>query len=251
MACKISLLNTCSESRNRLFCFHWVGGSGIAFKPYALKLQNYGIGVYGVSINRQNGLKDSTTLDLEKIAQQVYSSMVDLNCITDCDAIILFGHSMGGIVAYELCKIMERMKINVSKLIVSAVKAPYLLSNDNRNDRIVKHHLESESDLIRYIKAIGGLPNGLDERFLLRMIPTIRNDYRLFETYQSAEDIEQLKTSIHSFAADDDSAVPITTVQEWRRYSCSYHSHSFCGSHFYIFDHVDEVADNLAKQFDK
>jgi surfactin synthase thioesterase subunit len=145
-----------------LFCFHWVGGTSTAFKNLALLVEGSNVKVYGVTLPGRGGrnvdqVPKSMASLVDKLHEQFICNMQVWE-LSSCP-LILFGHSFGGIIAFELSlkiKTCGRLNVQPSKLIVSAIKNPTSLSDDNKNSNVITHHTQSNEDLLGYIIHLGG-----------------------------------------------------------------------------------------------
>jgi len=121
--------------------------------------------------------------------------MSDLNLLDNAPT-AFFGHSLGGLIAFELIRSLEQDKyFGVSNLILSAVKDPIYVTLLNSDASNIKHHLQNDNDLLDYIQSIGGLPTGVHPDFLRMALPALRDDYKVFETYQLTDSCAQLSIS--------------------------------------------------------
>lgn len=93
----------------------------------------------------------------------------------------LFGHSMGAAIAYEVTARLERTGVVPQALVVSGQPAPH------RRKRSALHRA-SDEDLLADIDRIGAAGSGLlrqDPELRDLLLPMIRADYQVIETYES------------------------------------------------------------------
>jgi surfactin synthase thioesterase subunit len=155
-------LNKPKTVEANVFCFHWVGGTSTGFKSLATSAEGYNVKVYGVSLPGRGGrnvdqVPKSMTDLVDKLHEQFVSNM-HIWALSSCP-LILLGHSFGGIIAFELARKIKacgRLNVQPSKLIVSAIKNPASLSDDNKNDNVITHHTQSNEELLDYIIYLGG-----------------------------------------------------------------------------------------------
>eukprot|EP01034_Spumella_vulgaris_P027513 gene27513-34240_t len=152
---------------------------------------------------------------------------------------IFFGHSFGGIIAFELSRKIKacgRLNVFPSKLIVSAIKNPISLSEDNKNESIITHHTQRNEDLLEYIIHLGGLPVGIDKQFLIHALPTVRADYQIFETYHHNTCGQGgLDCPITALCARSDVAITEEMMTPWgKQTSGAFSLVGLRGTHFYL-----------------
>ena len=165
---------------------------------------------------------------------------------------IFFGHSLGGIVAYELSRLFENLNLKFpSQLIISSVKHPNLLTSLNLDENYQKKNLLSDNNLFEHIEAIGGLPPGVHPDFLRISLKSIREDYKIFESY-SFENKSIISIPITTMSGKIDQFAPAQNMYEWANYTSGNYNHyefgdSFTGDHFYFNDRSlkDEVIQTI------
>lgn len=161
--------------------------------------------------------------------------------------VAVFGHSMGAIVGYEVTRRLESLGAAPVRLFASARHPPVA----HVGDRMV--HLLDEDAFVRVLRETGGTPAALldDAEMRAYLLPIVRNDYRLIETYVPSPG-PPLRTGIVSIAADDDLTVSAGQIEGWRRATSGPFEHlAFPGGHFYLFQEraalVRAVLDRLGR----
>lgn len=147
----------------RLVCFHWAGGHGHAFRSWAKQLQNAGIDLMSIMLpGRMSRIKDPFIADVKRIAEILMDCFDQLNTFKSKNVhTIFFGHSYGGIIAFELaCLLKKSQMYSIDHLIISSTNNPHRLSQRNSNPSIRKFHQISEIDLFEEIMKLGGLQEG-------------------------------------------------------------------------------------------
>lgn len=153
---------------------------------------------------------------------------------------ILFGHSMGAIVAYELARHLTAAGDSPVGLYVSGHPAPAL-------SRPGQLHLGSDEELIQELRRTEAtLPDILDNSSLIEaFLPIIRCDYRVSETYRPLPGV-RLRSPVTALYGDRDSEVNSWEAEGWRDVTDgSYEARVFAGGHFYLTQHRDSVIELL------
>ena len=171
------------EPRSRLLCLHHVGGDRNSLKLLGAPGSSSGVEVWVVGYPGR--MKSEQLLGtVEALAEGVFAAMHSSGASWSDLPLTVFGHSLGGIVAFELCRrLSARTSIGLRALVVSAAKSPLRLTEANATLGAKANHLLPDRALVDYIDSIGGLPPGVSKLFLDMKLPAIRGDYRCFETY--------------------------------------------------------------------
>lgn len=140
----------------------------------------------------------------------------------------LFGHSMGGHIAFELARAVRRHGLPMpAGLIVSGARAPHL-------GRLPPLSHLADDELLRAVALRYGTVLAPEMMDIVRlMLPTLRADIQLIETH-TYRDEAPLDLPITAFAGIDDPAIPISDARQWGRHAVEhFHFRSFPGGHFF------------------
>lgn len=214
--------------------FPHAGGSPRFFIPWRRELPA-GVDLYGVTYPGRHTLLDQPAPEnLVDLASGCATELAPI--IRSSDSVVLFGHSMGAYVAFETVRSLQRMGISVAALVVSGAEAPHLVVEQ-------AWHGASDDELVRHIgeldvrtREVLAVPE------LRRMfLPTIRDDYRLVETYRS-EPNRQLSCPIYAMYGESDPEVNESNSAAWGAYTrADTRVRGFPGDHFYLSAQLAEV----------
>lgn len=160
------------------------------------------------------------------------------------DHYIIYGHSMGALVGYLLCKKIKSFDIIPPlKLIVSGKASP------STKRKIKTYHLPSQL-FWRRIKNLGGIPCELlyDNSLVEFFEPILRSDFKIVEDYVHSGHAE-LSIPIDVFYGDKELKVEID-IYKWQ-YETSNLTRIFKlkGNHFFIYNHKKKIANNIIQGF--
>lgn len=218
------------QATARLICLPHAGGAASFFSDWGHHLPE-SIELVAIQYpGRQERLDDPMICrmaDLTDALVQVMPAVLDR-------PYVLFGHSMGAAVGHELCvSLMQRQLRLPERLIVSAREAP----QHNQGGDL---HRAAEPIFCERLISLGNTPPELlqSEEWRKLMLPVIRNDYQLIETYVPTSLHRTLPIPLSAFAGNKDSELTIEQAADWSSLtSKSFQLRVFEGGHFYLCEH--------------
>lgn len=142
--------------------------------------------------------------------------------------LLLFGHSFGAVLAYEVALRLERQPAaGLRHLFVSGRRPPCRRPGGSV-------HRGDDDALVAEIGALGGTPSALLEHPELRalVLPAVRDDYRLIEMHNAQQGV-QLACPVS--ACNGDADADAADMPAWADHTsgpCAVHI--FPGDHFYL-----------------
>lgn len=143
---------------------------------------------------------------------------------------VLFGHSLGSRVAFELALRCQQMGLPLPvSLIASGSRPPHL----RRSEHPI--HDLPEAEFIAELRELNGTPEEVlqNEELLQLVIPLLRADFRIAELYLAAQ--TRLACPLVVFGGTEDHEVSRQDLDAWRdlsTYDCEIHW--IPGGHFFI-----------------
>ena len=222
--------------RVRLVCFPWCGAGASVYRKLARCLPEC-IELLAVQLpGREERYAENRLLRMEQVIDHVIGDIVALRD----RPLILFGHSMGALVAYEMALALKaRDGREPDGLVVSGYAAPGYAKPD-----APRWHTATDEAFIANLARLGGTPAViLEDRQMMRMLlPVLRADYEVLETRHDKADGE-LSCPLLACAGDRDAAVAASAVEAWRRRSTGRcNIHWFSGDHFYLVSETQALA---------
>ncbi|WP_368487499.1 thioesterase II family protein [Clostridium sp. BJN0013] len=224
----------------RLICLPYAGGSSMIYSKWT-KYLNTSIEIYRVELagrGRRKNVPLYTTL--EDSVNDVFLSIKDF--LND-SSYVIFGHSMGSIIAYELsCKIKQSGLNNPLNIIFSGSNAPHVKSKRELCYRL------PEDKFKNIILEYGATPAEVFEDRVLAsyFVPILRADFRILETYQYNDRENPFDCPITIFYGMRDKLVDVQKIDEWSGYTrkqCK--KYAFQGGHFFINDNMKNVVETI------
>ncbi|MFE3946445.1 thioesterase II family protein [Streptomyces sp. NPDC059118] len=158
--------------------------------------------------------------------------------------LILFGHSMGALLAFETARRLAAEGREPAALIVSGSEGPSL----PRPERFPQP--PSDEDLIGEMRLLSGTDNELlnHPEILQLALPPLRADYAMLGARVHVPG-PPLRCPVVALTGDNDPRVSIEGVQAWERETEGpFERHVLTGGHFFLGDHLTYVADLVAAQ---
>jgi len=225
------------DARWRMVCLGFAGGTAAYFKPWASVLTAAGE-LWPVELpGRGTRFGDPLIDDMDRLVSDLATAVIPL-----ADRpLVLFGHSMGSAVGFALTRVLEARDILPALLICSGRDAPHRIQRRNI------HRLPDDL-IIAEMARLGGTPAEiLDHKELMDLVlPIVRNDYRLIETYSPAA-TPKLVTPIHVLCGDEDADATDEGLRAWGDLTHGdYRLDLFPGGHFYLNDTLSAVLQTIA-----
>lgn len=218
-----------AEQAKQIVMFPFGGGSGYSYSA----LVNQMGGDAEVLVINPPGHFFNDGKALENIDAMVYLYAKELHRFLKPNS-LFFGHSIGGIVAYELCKILEKT-FPIKRLIISSVNPPH-----STMDMVDLRSWMDTETLIRKCTDLGGMPQIFkqESEMLEIFISGLRADLKALEGYipPKFENIVKVPIDASVLYSDRDYIVNATKVREWEHYLYCSEFIQFPGDHFYLFD---------------
>ncbi|PLY40168.1 thioesterase [Janthinobacterium sp. ROICE36] len=236
------LVGTRLPTRNlRLYCFSYAGGGAHAYTPWQRAL---GPNIELSAIQMPGRGARMGEPPVESMTQLV-ETLVDV-IVSDADMpYAFFGHSLGGLIAFEVARCLARQRKTMpQRLIVSGCAAP-----QHRNQSRQLHRL-SDDALIQALADYNGTPPEIlaNQELMALLLPMIRADFGLAERYAYLAG-PSLDIPISVFAGTEDQHV--SSAGKWaEESSVTCRVHSFEGDHFFIHTRRDAVVACLKRELE-
>jgi medium-chain acyl-[acyl-carrier-protein] hydrolase len=214
-------------ARLRLFCFHHAGGSNTLFHHWRDRLPAH----VELLLARLPGHGDRSSETPSKRMSPVVREAAEAMAPYLGEPFALFGHSMGASVAFEVARLVRRGHgVQPSRLLVSSCQAPQCL-----RFALPTYNLP-DPEFIEKLRGLNGTPQPLfdNQRLLLAMLPMIRADVELLQTYEYAADAP-LDCPITVFGGLQDHVVKLAGLMGWRKQTTAQAVvHLLPGDHFFL-----------------
>ncbi|MCG8598081.1 MAG: alpha/beta fold hydrolase [Kiloniellales bacterium] len=225
------------EARWRLVCLAFAGGAAAYFRPWEEKLPDtaefWPAELPGHGVRFGEPLVD----DMEELARDLAAALTPHDDLP----LVLFGHSMGSAIIFAATRALEARGLQPAALVCSGRIAPHRVKAQGI-------HRRSDEGIVAEMIRLGGTPQEvLENRELLNLVlPVVRNDYRLIETYDPAPH-PRIRAPIRVFCGEADEDANREGLLAWGELTqADCRLDYFPGDHFYLTDQRDDVVGALA-----
>ncbi|MFE5535744.1 thioesterase II family protein [Streptomyces sp. NPDC056492] len=214
-------------ARARIVCLPHAGGAATAYQGWARHLPA-AVELLAVQYpGRQDRLAEPCSETMEESAGAAAAALAELPVLPT----VVFGHSMGALVAYETTVRLGRQAPHAAPvhLFVSGASAPH-------RDREDLPALDDES-LIAYSRRQGGAQPEVYDIPELRelLLPSLRADFRLLTDYRGVGERARTDVPVTAFGGDGDAGCPPEALTGWGELTTAeFTTRVFPGGHFYL-----------------
>ncbi|MFI7549150.1 thioesterase II family protein [Micromonospora sediminimaris] len=235
----VRTLTGVDEPTTRLVCFPHSGGTAAVYRPWS-PLVPAGVTLHAVQYpGHADRLAEEPAGSIAEMATQVAAELLRMppaRCA-------LIGHSLGALVAYETARVLRDNGSPVHHLFVSGAAGPRLAGGGTI-------HQLGDEELWSAIVKLGGIEPELADQPELRdlLLPVLRSDITLHETYRPAPDADPLDCPVRSYYNTEDPLVDADQVAAWAAVNeREFSMRVWPGGHFRLHTHPEElVADVVA-----
>ncbi|MCI6007198.1 MAG: thioesterase domain-containing protein [Ruminococcus sp.] len=210
---------------SKIFCLPYAGGGASIYYNWQQYFCKFKIKVCPVVLpGREDRMFEPLVDNAKTLARQIYEGIKsELNT-----PFYIFGHSMGGVLAYELTKVIYQEEKKLPKILFMSATSLELRNKD------FTVYTMSDEELINHISKNGATDAELLNQPLFRdfYINIIRNDYKLSETYIS--DNYKIPSKVCVFLSKEDDIVSNEKSFKLKNIADNIEFSWFKGGHFFI-----------------
>ena len=230
----------------RLFCFPYAGGSAAIYRLWHLKLPS-NVEICPVELpgrGRRLGEKPLERLDL--LVESLGEVLVPI-CREKPFA--FFGHSLGGLLAFEFSRLLRnRHHLDPHLLCISGYGPPHRLAADRP-----RYHDWPEDRFLEKIKKMSGTPTEVlrNKEVMGLFLPILRADLALADFYEYVPQAP-LDCPIFVMGGEGDEEVNPAFLNEWElETSAHFRMQLFQGNHFFLHSAAPSLLRELSLALQK
>jgi surfactin synthase thioesterase subunit len=224
------------DARLRLVCFAHAGGSDGAYRRWVRALAPQ-VEIWTGSLpGRARRAGETFVRSWDGLAEPFAA---DCEAVSNGRPVAILGHSMGGLIAFEVARAMERRgRLAPAHLIVSGCRAPDRLDPN-------RHVPTGDDELVEAVDGrYGALPPIVkaEPELMRRFLPVLRADLELAAAYAYVP-AEPLSCHITALGGTDDVAARPPDLDGWAAHtSAACTTRVLPGGHFFIHDELATTA---------
>ncbi|GGW51637.1 thioesterase II family protein [Streptomyces xantholiticus] len=227
----IRKLSSADDPKARLICFPHAGGSANFYFQFARGFD--GLEVYGVQYpGRQDRRREPFRESVQELADEIAALMDGWNDLP----VILLGNSMGALVAFEVALRLEASGNPPLSFFACGRVGPMLHVDEQT-------YLKGDDAFLQEMKLLGGMGHALlqDEEMIELVLPPMRADYRVAETYRCSPGAK-LSLPVHVHIGTADPKAPESGAAEWKHSTTGeFTLDTHEGGHFFFTDNGDDL----------
>lgn len=217
--------------KTQLFLLHFAGGNCYSYhflRPYLEHLELVPLELPG----RGRRSDEKLLTRFEDAAEDLFQHIL---LKATGPRFLVYGHSLGALLALEVTGMLERAGMSPRQLIVSGNAGP-----GTRDTR--KRYLLEKEDFRQELRTIGGVPDELlgNDEVLDFFEPVLRADFELVES-NPRRDFRPVATPMYAVMGDREADAP--KIGNWQQYTTGGFRHALLpGHHFFIYGNADALA---------
>lgn len=224
-----------------LYCFPFAGGMACYYNRFK-SLLNEKIKIIPIELmgrGTKSAIPSKTTL--REIVDSLYYDVINQ---LDEHPYMFFGHSLGGLIEYELYYELSQNGIRLpNHIFFSGCRAPHLIKYREKN------YQKNDHELLQQIRDNGGTPAQFfeNETLINMFLPILRADYQAIDTYNFIPGREKIKCNITVLKGNSDLDGGCDG-SDWHTYcEGDFQECIFEGGHFFINHFINDIAHLINK----
>ena len=150
---------------------------------------------------------------------------------------VFLGYSMGGIISYEVCCLLEENgKKMPEHIFISSMRTPESIGEFGK---VIE---KSDEEITQHVVKLGGIPKEIVESSVYNTLffPVIKNDFCLLSKYHVSK-IKSFDVDLTILYGEEDYKVK-DSVKDWAKYTNRQFDYiSYRGGHFFINEHSEKM----------
>ena len=231
--------------RVRLFCFPYAGGGTTVFRSWSGRLPK-DVELIAIQLpGRESRIREPLITDIGALTDEICRALEPFHG----DACVFFGHSLGGLVSFEVARKLRssnRPRQDLRGLIVSGSPAPQMRTQGN------SIHDLPHDQFIEKIRNLNGTPQEiLDHQEIMELVlPILRADFQVADQYRYVP-AAPLDIPIHAFYGEEDD-VQQDRLYGWKEQTTSrFSTTAFPDGHFFINSRRSAVLEAVNKELER
>jgi surfactin synthase thioesterase subunit len=207
--------------------FPCAGGSASSYQDWTADLPSF-LGAFAIQLpGRANRFLEEPLKTLPPICEALCDELEQFAALP----VAFFGHSLGALIAFEVCRELRRRKqILPVHLFVAGRAAPQILARKQPIRDL------PDAEFLGELNRMGGIPPEIQENTELMdlLIPILKADITLHERYSLVPE-PRLACPVTAFGGANDVDVTLDDVRGWKEQTeADFFFHEVEGGHFFV-----------------
>ena len=220
----------------KLFCLPYAGGSETIYHNWKKHLHP-SIQIVPIELKgRGKRFLEDFYESLEEAVDDIFENIKDK---IENDDFAIYGHSMGGLVAFELYYKISKLISNKPKhIFFSGCKAPCIIKKRENIYALPNY------EFMKKVMELGGTSEELMKNKELSEIylPIIRSDFMITETYNYEEREEKIACDISILNGKQDTSINLKDILNWKNHvGGEFKVYNLEGNHFFLNNNVENI----------
>ncbi len=227
----------------RLFCLPYAGGAATVFRSW---VDAFGpeVDVCPVELpGRGVRMSEPPVRDMKRLCDALAGPVAEAAGTAPA---VLFGHSMGARIAFELaCRLGDKVR----HLFASGSSAPEIPARLGAEPGAKPIALLGDDEFVARLRVLGGTPVEVleNEELMQRVLPVVRADFVLVERYRAAPHA-QVSVPLTVLRGTEDPGVSSADAERWQlRTSAAFRIKELPAGHFFLEPKRAEVLEEVRR----
>ncbi|MET9508014.1 alpha/beta fold hydrolase [Streptomyces flavidovirens] len=221
-----------ATATHSLYCFPFAGGSATYYADW-VKHCTGPIELVPVQLPGRGGrMAEPSAKDMVQLAEEIAETIA-----AEPTQVLLYGHSMGAILAFEVTRRLRTLGRPVQHLFVSGRPTPTIVRPPTPVSDLPR------PEFIQMLRDYGAADQTVFEHdeLLDLLMPMIRADFAMIENYRYRQE-PLLSCPISAWCGDADPEVPVAAMRGWGDQTSGEFTLSVLpGGHFFLTEHQAEI----------
>ena len=237
-------LKPLAAPKARLFCFPYAGGSCAIYHEWVDLFTQNNIEVSIIQLPGRGSRFHETAHDsMEAVTREL---LLYADHFTDVPY-FMFGHSLGSYIAFDLCCSLKSMALELPlTLFASGSAAPHVKKKSKKTFDL------PNQEFIQQLLKLGGTPSEVleNEELLKLLLPTLRADFKIAETYNSKP--VEMPFPIEIMCSHEDTRISVEQASAWQNLTALPQDiQYFPRGHFFINIFGEKISRSILNTIEK
>ncbi len=221
----------------KLFCIPYATGSAKSYLKWKRHL-NENITLIPLELSGRGIKKDSQFhTDMRAVVLELFAEFKSQ--ISDDDIYFVYGHSFGGLIAYEINKLIVENNLNIpSGIFFSGIASPFTHKSTFKADEL------TQAKLLELFECFGGNISSINkyENIFTNYLELLKADFSVIANYFPIHDNFLINSDVYILSGIEDKTINDSGLISWKNNCASnFKIHKIFGAHLFPFTNSTET----------